>query len=567
MKKILLLVVILLGGLGAWAFAALRAPDSADSTQRYRTEKLARGPIIATVSATGTVTPTTTVIVGSQLSGQAVEILADFNSEVKAGQVLARLNSDTLLARRDAARGDLAQARATRQLADAQAEKVAAEIRRAEAQLNDVQAQLQRAEAQLNDADQTFDRQTSLKSRGIATDVTLQSATTQRNLQLAAKRSAEAQIASSRAQIASLQADLKLTAAQKLAGDAQIAKAEAQVRQIEVDLANSEIKSPVDGIVVQRNVELGQTVAASLQSPTLFLVAQNLRLIEIYVNVDESDVGRVKPGQEVEFSVNAYPARVFKGSVKQIRLGSQTVQNVVIYTTIVSVPNEDMALLPGMTANLRVFTERKPDVLRVPNAALRWQPAGAPRAETEAPAATAAPGGESAAGPFTEAPGQGAGGNQGAALLAELKLELGLTPEQVAEVEKLGRAMRSEIAAAGQDQAARREAGRLARQRFSRALEQILNAEQQGKYRALQEARRQRAQGQSPARASAGVPGRVFVIDASGNPSAVTLRLGANDGAYSEVLSGDLAPGATLVTGSLAAPKGGRAGSTFRFGF
>ncbi|MCA0400661.1 MAG: efflux RND transporter periplasmic adaptor subunit [Proteobacteria bacterium] len=567
MRKILFLSIVVLAGLGIWAYSARSSSEQAETGQRYRSEKIGRGPIIATVAATGTVMPTTTVIVGSQLSGQVVEILADFNSEVKAGQILARLNRDTLTARRDGALADLAQARAARQLSDAQSEKVRADIRRAEAQQGDMQAQAQRAEALLADAETTFERQNSLKARGIATDVALQSAATQRATQVAAKRSAEAQIASSRAQIASLQADLKVVEAQKLSGDAQVAKAEAIVRQIEVDMANSEIKSPVDGVVVQRNIELGQTVAASLQSPTLFLVAQNLRQIEIYVNVDEADVGRVKVGQEVEFSVNAYMARNFRGQVKQIRLGSQNVQNVVIYTTVVSVPNEDMALLPGMTANLRIFTERKPDVLRVPNAALRWQPAGAPRpagGEGGENAVAATPTDET---PFAAQREGNAGGNAGAQMLANLKTELKLSEQQLGEVEKLLRVMREAIAAAGNDPAARREAVRTARQRFGRAVEALLDAEQKVKYRALIENRRQNPQaGPAQRTAQTGVPGRVYLLGEDGSPRLVNLRLGANDGAYSEILGAEVKPGDTVITGAIA-PAKGRAGSTFRFGF
>lgn len=576
MKKFLLILLVLVGGLGAWAFASRNTSDSGENSQRYRSERVQRGPIIASVSATGTVTPTTTVIVGSQLSGQAVEILADYNTEVKAGQIMARLNRDTLTAKHDAARADLASAKAARQLSDAQSEKTRADIRRAEAQMNDMQAQSQRADALLADAEATFERQKSLKARGIATEVTMQSATTQRSTQISAKRSAEAQIASSSAQIAALQADLKIVEAQKLSGDAQIAKTEAQVRQIEVDLANSEIRSPVDGVVIQRNVELGQTVAASLSSPTLFLVAQNLRLIEIYVNVDESDVGRVKPGQEVEFTVNAYAARTFSGKVKQIRLGSQTVQNVVIYTTIVEVPNEDMALLPGMTANLRIFTERKPDVLRVSNASLRWQPAGPPRAA----GATGLAGGDgpsqgstgdaadSPAGPFADPQAQGGGGNQSAALLESLKAELQLLPPQMAEIEKLAQAMRREIQAAGNDQNARREIARAARQRFNRGVEEQLTPEQREKYRAMQEARRNRAQANAPGRSMNGVPGKVYVLDERGNPRMVSVRLGASDGAYTEVLGGDLKVGDSQIIGSSSAgAKGARQSSTFRFGF
>lgn len=572
MRKIGLIALLLVGGLGAWAFASRNGPDKAENTQRYRTEQVSRGPIVATVSATGTVMATTTVIVGTQLSGQVFEILVDHNSEVKAGQVLARLNRDTLLARRDASTADLRQSRAARLLNDAQTEKVRADLDRARAVARDVQAQSDRARTMLRDAEATFERQRSLKERGIATDVQIQNATTQRDALRAAATSAEAQIASSLAQIASLEADLKVVEAQKASSDAQIAKAEALVRQIEVDLANSEIRSPVDGVVVQRNIELGQTVAASLQAPTLFLVAQDLKTIEVYINLDETDVGRVKPGQMVEFTVNAYPGRNFTGTVRLVRLGSQTVQNVVIYTTIVTVKNDDMALLPGMTANARVFTERKADVLRVSNAALRWQPAGSPRA-AGAPPGEAAPASQPVddpAGPFTAPSGQGGGqggpARQAQQLFESLKTELQLDAKQASEAEKLAKAMGEAIQKAGNNPEARREAARSERQRFVRALEDILTPEQRTKYREMRQARA-RQQGGPQRNTAAGIPGRVHALDEKGNPKPVALRVGATDGSWTEVLSGEIKPGEQVVVGLSAQGAKPRQPSALRFGF
>jgi HlyD family secretion protein len=572
MKKIVLILLVLLGGLGAWAFASRGSGDTVEGAQRYRTEAAGRGAIVASVSATGVVNATTTVIVGSQLSGQVVEILADHNSQVKAGQLMARLNRDTLMARRDAAQGDLMQARATRRLNDAQAEKVKADIQRVEAQQQDMRAQIQRVSALLADAEATFERQQGLKQRGIATDVAFQAAQTARETQIAAKLSAEAQLAATRGQIAGLVADGQVVEAQKSASEAQIAKAEAVLRQIDVDLTNSEIRSPVDGVVVQRNVELGQTVAASLQAPTLFLVAQDLRRVEIHVNLDEADVGRVRAGQAVEFSVNAYAARNFTGAVKLVRLGSQTVQNVVIYTTVVEVQNDDMALLPGMTANVRIFTERKPDVLRVPNSALRWQPAGAPRAAAPPGSPAASPDqtqGEDPAGPFAERPQAGGPGaanqqRQVQAMLDSLKTELKLSPEQAKEVERLAGTMRDAIARAGNEPAARREAARVERQRFVRAVDAQLTSEQKALYREWRQARQPGGAGQQRNQ-QAGVPGRVHVLDEKGNPRAISVRVGATDGTFSEILSGEVKSSDQLVVG-VVAPQRGRQNSAFRFG-
>jgi HlyD family secretion protein len=276
---------------------------------------------LAVVNATGTINPITTVIVGSQLSGQVVELLADYNDQVKAGQVVARLNSDQIRFRLDAAKADLDQMLATKAV----------------------------QEAETAEAQRTFQRQATLRPSGATSEALFESARTKAEV---------------------TQAQLKVLTAQ-------IAQREAVMRQIEVDLHNTEIRSPVDGVVIQRNVELGQTVAASLQSPTIFSIADDLRRMEIAANIDETDVGRIKPGQKAVFTVNAYPGREFEGTVKQVRLGSQTVSNVVIYTAVVSIENPRMELLPGMTANLRIETDVRENVIRVPSAALRWRPAGA----------------------------------------------------------------------------------------------------------------------------------------------------------------------------------------------
>jgi HlyD family secretion protein len=287
----------------------------------YKLATLDRGRIVSTVTATGTINPITTVIVGSQLSGQLVEILADYNDKVTAGQTLARLNSDQIKFKRDAAKADLDQARAMQLM----------------------------QEAKVAEADVNLGRQARLKPSGAVSDASYDAA---------------------RTAAAVAKAQLQVNAAK-------IDQMEAILRQVEVDLANTDIRSPVDGVIIQRSVELGSTVAASLQSPTIFTIADDLRRMEIAVSIDETDVGRVKPGQRVAFTVSAYPGREFEGKVKNVRLGSQTVSNVVTYTGIVSIENPKMELLPGMTASVRIETDSRFDALLAPNAALRWKPAGA----------------------------------------------------------------------------------------------------------------------------------------------------------------------------------------------
>ncbi len=367
-------VTIALALAAAVAAALYFYSDGAPAEGSYRLGKTDRGEIVATVNASGTINPTTTVIVGSQLSGQVVEILADYNSKVEASQVVARLNSDQIRARLDAARADLAQMRANREVQEGMVDKVRAETDKARATLADAEAQVARNEALLTDSERIFERQSELRTRGFAAEQVLDTARATRDAQRAALNSARAQVNSAKAAIAALAADLRVAQANVEAVKAQIAQREAAVRQIEVDLRNTDIRSPVSGVVVQRNVELGQTVAASLQAPELFRIADDLRHMEISVNVDETDVGRIKPGQRASFTVTAYPGRNFDGTVKQVRLGSQSVQNVVIYTTIVSIENPNLELLPGMTANLRIETERRENAVRIPNAALRWRP-------------------------------------------------------------------------------------------------------------------------------------------------------------------------------------------------
>ncbi len=528
-RLLLVLSIAAVGAAGVW-YSVGHSRTQTGSEVTWRTAVIDRGPIIAAVSATGTINPTATAIVGSQVSGQVVEILADYNSSVRAGDVLARLNAEQIRAKFDAAQADLNQARATNQVQKATVEKVTADIERLNATRADVEASARRADAQLADAQRTLTRLEDLRRGGIASEVTLQQAQTQ-VLSLAATRDqTQAQIRATAAQIQALAADRKMAEAQVLSSEAQIAQREAVLRQIEVDIRNSEVRSPVDGVVIQRSVELGQTVAASLQAPTLFLVAQDLTRIEIYANVDEADVGRVREGQEVTFSVTAFPAREFQGRVKTVRLGSQTVQNVVIYTAVIAVENRDLALKPGMTATLRIFTERKENVLRVSNAALRWRPpAKASAAHSPAPPAP---------NPFSAAPqpagSRGGGQNAGQQMLERIAAELKLDDAQKRELEAISREVRQAVAASGsaETQEARRERGREIARQIGERLKPLLRPEQQALFEAWQGAR---GGGRSGAN---GVPGRIHVVDADGSAMALQVRLGATDGTHTEVITG-----------------------------
>lgn len=529
-------IVLVVAAIGGAAFYFVPGWNVAPAEGSYRTAKADRGEIIATVSATGTINPTTTVIVGSQLSGQVVEILADYNSEVKAGQVVARLNQDQIRARLDAARADLAQMRAQRMVTEGQIEKVKAETEKARAAQVDMEAQVTRNEALLADADRIYKRQSDLRTRGFAADAAVDTARATRDAQEAALASARAQVNSAKAALLGLAADLQVAKANLAAVTAQGQQREAAVRQIEVDLSNSEIKSPVNGVIVQRNVELGATVAASLQAPELFRIADDLRKMEIAANIDETDIGRIKPGQRVTFTVNAFPGRSFDGTVKQVRLGSQNVQNVVIYTTIISIENPQRELLPGMTANLRVETERRDDVVRIPNAALRWRPpslADQPIGAAGAPAA---------------AQRRASGGNSGEFLEA-IKTEIKPGADQLREIEAAFADMRRTfMAGAGDsDQSARRERILAARRDLEQRIAGILTPEQKAIFDEIVK-RQAAAAGQRTTQS-----GRVFIVGRDGEPQGVTIRIGATDGGSTEVVAG-LDAGAEVIVGGAGRP-------------
>jgi HlyD family secretion protein len=283
---------------------------------KFRTEKVTKGDLVMTVTSTGTVNPVTTVLVGTQVSGTIKEIYVDFNSPVKKGQLIARIDPALF----------------------------EAQVNQARANLFSAKANLEKAEATLVDAKRTMERNKELLSKNLIAQSDFDTAETN-------YETAKASVSAVKAQVVQTEAALSLA---------------------ETNLYYTKIVSPVEGIVVSRNVDVGQTVAASFQTPTLFSIAQDLTKMQIDGNVDESDIGNIKVGQDVEFIVDAYPDITFKGKVWQVRNAPITVQNVVTYDVVIQVANPELKLKPGMTANVSIITAIKKDVLKIPNAALRF---------------------------------------------------------------------------------------------------------------------------------------------------------------------------------------------------
>ena len=315
MKKKMLFVLVI----GAVLFAAFgRGVFSRKEGVNYDMAPVERRDISSFVTAIGNVSAVTTVEVGTQVSGTIKEIYADYNSIVNKGQIIALIDPTTFEAQVEQAQATLMQARAG----------------------------LQRAQATLADAKRNLDRQKMLWERDLIARSDLDSAQTNYDLVVAGVSEA----------------------------DANVLQAQASLKKVETDLGYTRIYSPVDGIVVSRDVDAGQTVAASFQTPTLFTIAQDLTKMQIETNVDEADIGNVREGLEVTFTVDAYPNAVFSGRIKQVRIASSVVENVVTYPVIIDVSNPDLMLKPGMTANVTIITDKKENVLAVPSAAFRYRP-------------------------------------------------------------------------------------------------------------------------------------------------------------------------------------------------
>lgn len=329
MKRSIVILGILavVGAGGAWWYL-----NRDKAVVAVNTVPVTRGDIVDTVGATGTVQAVTTVQVGSQVSGNIEWLGADFNSIVTKGQVVARLDPSIF---------------------DAQLRQVQANLSQARANLTRANSELDRTKVQLLDAQQKYARAVELSSRSLIAPSDLDAA--------------KVAVDSATASVASQQASV-------IQSQAAVTQAEASVNQSQVNRDHTIITAPIDGIVTQRSVDVGQTVAASMSAPTLFVIAADLTEMQVNANIDEADVGRIRPGQHVTFRVDAYPADNFEGTVTQIRLQPVVVQNVTTYGTVITVPNKQLKLKPGMTANVKIEINKRINTLRIANAALRFRP-------------------------------------------------------------------------------------------------------------------------------------------------------------------------------------------------
>ncbi len=353
--------------------AIIYVASPGDSTH-YLTAPVQRGDIVSTVMATGTITPVGQVNVSSQLSGRIAEVLVDFNDAVVQGQVLARLDPEGFHAavRQAEAAVDIAQAGLLMQQAALSKAESGLETARATRRVGT--AETDSVRAQREEAERELARVRALAEEAIVSGSALDRAEAQAATASAMLRAAETQELVGDAATAGAEAEVQMAVARLQNAVAEVKRSEAVLDRTRVDLERSTIRSPIDGVVIGRNIDQGQTVAASLEAPVLFTLARDLRDTEVIAQVDQADIGQVAVGQTASFTVDAYPEQEFTGTIKQIRKSPMIVQNVVTYSVVIGAKNPHQQLLPGMTALLRITVAEVRDVLKISNAALRYRP-------------------------------------------------------------------------------------------------------------------------------------------------------------------------------------------------
>ena len=514
-KRSLLLIGLLL--LLAGAGVAYAIWGSLRPAPEYRLAKVERGSITAAVSATGTLSPVVSVQVGSQISGQIKELYADYNSPVKKGQIIAQIDPDSIALRVNQAMADLEAARAT--------------VLTQRANVAALQAEVSRAKVTLADAQREFARNRTLAEKNFISTAVLEKSQAAHDTAREQVKIAEAQLAVARAQVHNVEALVK--------------QREAQLAQARVDLSRTSIRAPVDGIVVKKSVEPGQTVAASLQAPELFVIAQDLREMQVETSIDEAEVGRIRVGQSATFTVDSFPGRTFHGNVSQVRKAAQVVQNVVTYIAVITTSNPDLILFPGMTANVRIVVDSRENVLKVANGALRFRPPGA--FEAREPVRAAAIDEE-----------KGGGRRVAQAARERLTQALDLNTEQQAKVEAILNETRDRIRTLEtEDLNARRKHVERLRAESRARIAEILTPEQRSRYEAMT----------APRTGRGTASGRVWIVDESGQPVPIDVRLGLSDGSYTEIRAGELSEGAQVIIGMATAQKSRAQGGGPRFGF
>jgi HlyD family secretion protein len=353
------------------------AYSQGSSSETFLTAPVERGSIATLVKASGTVEAVASVDVSSQLSGRIAEVFVNFNDTITAGRPIAQIDPQIFAARANEAKAALRVARATAQVEKAALERAQAAVVNAQTARKLAEAQSAASRARQDEVERDFLRKFELARTGSGSERDLSQARALRDAGAADLRASVEQIEMRAQAIAIAEAEGHMAEANLENAQAVVEQRQAALDQAELDLDRTVLRAPIDGIIIKRDVNPGQTVAVSLEAKTLFKIANDLREMEVHGKIDEADIGQLKVGQTARFTVDAYPNRTFSGRVLQIRKSPEVVQNVVTYTTIVSAPNPDLLLLPGMTAQLQIVVSDTGEILKIPSQALRFRPSGA----------------------------------------------------------------------------------------------------------------------------------------------------------------------------------------------
>ncbi len=518
MKKKLLLwlvvVLIIAGAIGGYGYY-LRDKESLAA---YRTARVERGSVSAYVTANGTVNAVITVIVGSQVSGTIQKLYADYNTQVKTGQVIAQIDPAIFQAQVSQAKAKVENARAA--YLNAQAD-----IATARSNLAAGKANVLKAKVSVDDTRRNLNRSLELFQKNLISASDRDTAQTNNDSSLALLEAAEAQRHANEAQLQSAQAKLE-------SARAGVKQSEAELELAQVNLDHCRITAPVNGTVISRNVDVGQTVAASLQAPTLFTIAQDLTKMQVDTNVSEADIGRVAVGQDATFTVDAFPQTTFRGKVTEIRNAPLTIQNVVTYDVVIQVRNPDLKLRPGMTANASILVAHKEGVLKIPNAALRFRPEFAKKEPVTAKGAQfAAPGAPAAA------------SGRSFPTLEILKTQLSLSPSQETAVTQIAADMKRDLQAVLKNPETARAETRKIFMMARTKIESLLNENQRKKYAEMLE----QMGGQTT------LPKfKLWVPVPQKRPVPVEVTAGISDGSFTEIVAGSLTEGQEIIVEALA---------------
>jgi HlyD family secretion protein len=344
----------------------------------YELAAVVRGEAVTKVMAAGTVQPIASVVVGSQVSGQVKEVLADHNDVVTQGKPIARIDPQLFATRVAQAQADVDVAANALRIARSSIAASAAAVAWAEAERARANADASRSGVVAENARRRLERKSLLMKSGASSTSDAEDAQAAHEVALAEANAARALVKAREAQVRETSGNLMVAWSRVGHAEAQVRRSQAALRQAEADLERTVIRAPADGLVIERSVSAGQTVAASFQAPSLFTIG-DLRAVAVEVAIDEADIGRIRAGQKATFSVDAYPDRAFSGSITQVRRAPHTQETVVTYTVVLTADNPDLRLFPGMTAKAEIVTDRNPDALQVPTAALRYRPQGRPQ--------------------------------------------------------------------------------------------------------------------------------------------------------------------------------------------